>query len=160
VTKKRLGPRRGSGGGPGGIEDSGEASSLQDIAQKSQRGPDRSRRPRAKVWWLTKGQLRQCEIARRWSNAKVLFGEGNFAVVSHCHDIGPDRVILVSLHRTRARAEAIKAELDRNGCSQDWMRCQGEHEVADLSDGFESLCEHLVKVREAWRPVRRRRAAS
>jgi hypothetical protein len=108
--------------------------------------------PRAKkVWRLTLGQFRRCAVQRRWDNAKVLFGEGDHAVVTHCHNHRPEGAILVSLHRTKERALAIKKELDEYGCSQCWELCRGEHEVVDLSDGFESLCEHLHKVRAFWR---------
>jgi hypothetical protein len=155
MTKKRSGPGAvGGSGGLGKLEEAGKTSSARRIAQKARRGPDRARRPRAKVWWLTKGQLRRCAVARRWPNSSVLFGEGDYAVVSHCHDRGPEGAILVSLHPTRARAEEVKRELDERGCSQDWSLCRSEHEVIDLRAGFESLCEHLVKVREYWRAVR------
>ena len=83
-----------------------------------------------------KGELRLEECSRRWPDSKVLFGDGDFAVVSHCRRVGLGRInpdqVRVSLHKTRAKARACKAELDRSGCDPLHFRCDYKHEIADL----------------------------
>ena len=87
-----------------------------------------------------KGELRHEECSRRWPDSKVLFGDGDWVVVSHCRRPGlgrfsawhPPARVRISLHPTKARARACKAELDRSGCDPLHFRCDYKHEIADL----------------------------
>ena len=149
MEQKQSGPRCiGGSGGPGGDEDGRKASSPQKIAHLAPKRPA----PR-KVWWLRKFHLRAEAVDFLWPGSiRVLGGsEGDHAVVTQCRrDRGPGQV-RVSLHRTRKRAEEIKAKLDAYGCDPLHFRCPGEHEIVDLSTGFDELSEHLHAVRAAWR---------
>ena len=150
MKQKQSGPRCiGGSGGPGGKEDGWEASSAPRISRPAPKRPGHSRKARL-PWWITeKWQLRVEEVDRRWPGSKILGGYvGDHAVVSHCRD-----QVRVSLHKTKANAEAVKAKLDQTGCDPMHWSCAGEHEIADLSTGYDTLADHLHQVRAAWRDV-------
>jgi hypothetical protein len=113
MTQKGKGPRSVGGcGGPGKLEEAGQVSSPQKIAQNQPEGPD----------WRE-------VAARRFPQAVVLWpiDEGPYAVVSTCGQR------IVSLHATLDRAREVKADLDRVGCCKPYpASCQGRHEIIDL----------------------------
>lgn len=59
----------------------------------------------------------------RWPEAAWVVGDGPFALLAHCD------MLSISLHDTRAAAEAALARLDELRCCR---ACDGRHEIVVL----------------------------
>lgn len=60
----------------------------------------------------------------RWRRAAWIDGDGPFALLAHC------RVLTVTLHATRERAEHSKGIIDSTGCGG---CCVRKHEIVELT---------------------------
>jgi hypothetical protein len=86
----------------------------------------------------------RCQAAHRsyttfaecaWKKAEWVIGDGAFAVLAHC------RVLTVTLHKTREKAEESQRFIDKFGCGG---MCGRRHEIVQI---------HLPKKEPASRSV-------